>query len=232
MAMAAALASSVAIRSQRQAMTVQKARDRSENQRGIFSNDLIYNSSNRSALKHIPLGELTTIHCGSAPMKSALDLGDELAVRTLADLDPNTLTSPCCPEGTPLMYLRSSPPDAPVRKLLPFFEKLLLREGFVPFSDGSAIPVDLLTKVLAERREEFLVERVRAGTINFRQFKTLKTLFTLPTDFESTDPSLAYLIRAAKRRDEVGSAGLDGEDDDGFDDYDDDDDEGGWCLIS
>ena len=92
--------------------------------------------------------------------------------------------------------------------------------------------MDLLTKVLAERREEFLVERVRAGTINFRQFKTLKALFTLPTDFESTDPSLAYLIRAAKRRDEVGSLGLDGEDDDGFDDYDDEGDEGSWCLIS
>ena len=92
-------------------------------------------------------------------------------VRTLADLDPLTLTAPCCSAGTPLMYLRATPTHPHAPKLLPLVEALLLQRGYVPFSDGAAIQVVLLVTVVEERREDLLKERVRSGVIDYRQFK-------------------------------------------------------------
>lgn len=175
MALSAVIAGRV-IQSQRAAREgrqrrISAAADNCQSTEALF-NDLLQRAEGAELSKaQMSAGQLTTLHSGSAPMRSALDLGDELAVRTLADLDPLTLTSTCCSDGTPLMYLRTNPGHPHIKKLLPLLENLLLKEGFVPFSDGSAIPVDLLLAAISERREDLLKERVRSGIIDYRQFK-------------------------------------------------------------
>ena len=69
------------------------------------------------------------------------------------------------------MYLRATPTHPHAPKLLPLVEALLLQRGYVPFSDGAAIQVDLLVTVVEERRQDLLKERVRSGVIDYRQFK-------------------------------------------------------------
>ena len=97
------------------------------------------------------------MHDGEAPIKSAVDLGDPLAVRTLAELDPTTLTAPCCDVGTVLVYLRQTPDHPNYSTMVTCIEGLLLENGLVPFKDGSAVPVDILTRALSERDECYLI---------------------------------------------------------------------------
>ena len=145
-------------------------------------------------------GELTQMHDGEAPIKSAVDLGDPLAVRTLAELDPTTLTAPCCDVGTVLVYLRQTPDHPNYSTMVTCIEGLLLENGLVPFKDGSAVPVDILTRALSDRDEAALTEVLRDGTIDFRQFKTLRAVLSLPEGFERTDASFMFLVDNARER--------------------------------
>jgi len=123
-----------------------------------------------------------------------------LAVQTLCQLDPVCLTAACTPPSTPpLAYLRTSEhPHAGA--MVPLLEGMLLERGMVPFTDGSAVPVEVVEAVLQHRSEDRLKEAVRSGTIDFRQYKTLKLLLPLPAGFETSDESLAFLLAAAKGR--------------------------------
>lgn len=146
-------------------------------------------------------GELTKIVDGQAPMKSALDLGDETAIRTLVELDEETLTKPCCSIGPALTYLRLAPGGHEhAAALIPLVEGLLLQQGFVPLADGVSLNVDLFLGVLKERSEDKIKERLRSGEIDFRQFKALRALIEFPEGFEEEDPKLAFLIQCALDR--------------------------------
>lgn len=165
-------------------------------------------------------GELAQMVNGETALKSALDLGDEMAVRTMVQLDALCLTAPCCKLGPALAYLRETRHEHAAR-LIPVVEGLLLEHGFVPFNDGSAVPVDALLKTLEERDEEQLAEQVRSGTLTFQEFKTLKVLLTLPPGFEKQDPSLAFLIRCAQARTNGGIG-----------DEADEQQQWRWCTVS
>ena len=121
-------------------------------------------------------GELTQMTDGVSPIKSAVDLGDKLAVRTLAELDPLTLTAPCCQAGPVLVYLRNNPEHEHHAKMVECVEGLLLQSGLVPFKDGTAVPVQILEEVMSNegRDEEWLKQCLRAAKVDFRQFKTLR----------------------------------------------------------
>ena len=73
--------------------------------------------------------------------------------------------------------------------------------------------------------QEALKEKLRAGKVDFRQYKTLRALLALPKGFDSTDPNFRYLVHCAQKRlNPNGEGGASGasEDEDG---------DGGRCRI-
>lgn len=174
---------------------------RNEYSGGTPSYDEMAHTIERIQRAKLEKGELTKMVDGQAPMKSALDLGDETAIRTLVELDEETLTKPCCSVGPALTYLRLTPGGHEhAATLIPLVEGLLLQQGFVPFADGVALYVDLFLEVIKERSEEKIKERLRNGDIDFRQFKALRALIEFPEGFEQEDPKLAFLIQCAVDR--------------------------------
>ena len=144
----------------------------------------------------------------------------------MCQLDHFCLTAPCCPPTTPpLAYLRSGDAGHPhAAVMVPLLEGMLLKRGWVPFADGSAVPVDLVDAAFAHRSETKLKELVRSATIDFRQYKTLQLLLALPVGFEASDESLAFLLNAARDR-----TNPDGDDFARGEDYS----AGGWgCALS
>jgi len=116
--------------------------------------------------------------------------------------------------------------------MVPLVEGMLLERGCVPFADGSAIPVDILLAAMKKRSDDALKDMVRAEKLDFRQFKTLRLLLSLPVGFEETDPSLSFLIQCARdRKNPDGDGSESYYRGPGFEEDGDDEEEERRCLV-
>jgi hypothetical protein len=198
MFIAAAVTSAQSIMSQQRDMA---AREASMNQRPIeetFKEIMERVKKADEDSESVQPGELAVMINGTTAMKSALDHGDPEAICSLVKIDELTLLAPCHNVSTPIAYLRENESHPHRAVLVPILEGLLLERGYVPFLNGCAVPVDKVMYCISEgRSEDGLRKMLRDGEIDFKQFKTMRDLLSLPIGIEKQDKALITLIECA-----------------------------------